>query len=162
MSTVAVDFDGVIHDYTKGWHDGTIYGNPVPGAQAALVRLMRHHAVFIHTTRDSYQVAHWVATRLRLPTAYEERRTRHAHESGGLVFALAPAEASGAIKVQGQITDDLPLFWNDQTRLLVSNRKLPAIAYVDDRAVRFEDWAQTMHLLGFTPEPEVRPHGDYY
>jgi hypothetical protein len=28
--------------------------------------------------------------------------------------------------------------------LLVTDRKLPAIAYVDDRAVRFHDWEQAM------------------
>lgn len=31
--------------------------------------------------------------------------------------------------------------------LLVTNRKLPAVAYVDDRAVRFESWNQTLATL---------------
>ncbi len=49
--TVAVDFDGVIHRYSKGWNDGTIYDPPVDGALAALERLHRRYDVVIFTTR---------------------------------------------------------------------------------------------------------------
>ncbi|MFB4275740.1 hypothetical protein ACBJ59_10645 [Nonomuraea sp. MTCD27] len=45
MATIAVDFDGVIHTYGKGWHDGSIYDEPVPGALDALRSLMKEYAV---------------------------------------------------------------------------------------------------------------------
>lgn len=34
--TIAVDFDGVIHKYSKGWQDGSIYDLPHKGAYEAL------------------------------------------------------------------------------------------------------------------------------
>ena len=52
--TIAVDFDGVIHRYSKGWLDGSIYDPPVSGAAEALYRLKRAgYRVLIFTTRAS-------------------------------------------------------------------------------------------------------------
>ncbi|MFB7738294.1 hypothetical protein ACFC08_28680 [Streptomyces sp. NPDC056112] len=109
--TIAVDFDGVIHAYSRGWQDGTIYDPPLPGALDGLRTLMRDHAVFIHTTRDAKSVAAWLA-------------------NYGFSTAL---EADTKIE-----------FWNAIGVLLVTDRKLPAVAYLDDRAVRFTDWKQAI------------------
>jgi hypothetical protein len=49
--SIAVDFDGVIHRYGKGWHDGRIYDEPVTGAREALARIHRRYQVVIFTTR---------------------------------------------------------------------------------------------------------------
>jgi len=121
MSTVAVDFDGVIHTYDRGWQDGSIYGDLMPGAVVALTQLMQRHAVFIHTTRNAKQVARWI-----------EDRTGHGIECTTRIHPL-PWKRQ---------------FWNEQGVLLVSNKKLPAIAYIDDRAVRFESWSQALNALG--------------
>ena len=110
MATVAVDLDGVIHRYSRGWDDGTIYDEPVEGAFDALRTLMERHAVFIFTTREAESVASWMK------------------ERGG--FAVTT-------RVPGQ-------FWNRRGVLLITDRKLPAIAYVDDRAVPFHDWQQAL------------------
>jgi hypothetical protein len=116
--TIAVDFDGVIHAYTRGWADGTIYDEPLPGAFTALHYLMRQYAVFIHTSRDPRQVADWITIKSVIPTCTEPP----------IGPGFRPPMA----------------FWNDQTRLLVTNRKLPAVAYLDDRAVHFTNWDQAL------------------
>jgi hypothetical protein len=110
--TIACDFDGVIHAYSRGWADGTIYDSPLPGAIEGLRALMVADAVFIHTTRDPAQVAKWLSARGFIC------RTEH----------------------------DGP-FWNVRGQLLVTNRKLAAVAYLDDRAVRFESWSQALAAL---------------
>ncbi|MFP3986924.1 hypothetical protein U9R90_05355 [Streptomyces sp. E11-3] len=115
--TIAVDFDGVIHAYSKGWANGTIYDPPMPGALEGLRQLMAQDAVFIFTTREPEQVAKWLSTRRFIC------RTEH----------------------------DGP-FWNVRGQLLVTNRKLAATAYLDDRAVPFTDWAQA--LADLAPEAQ--------
>ncbi|MCD7440266.1 hypothetical protein K4B79_18805 [Streptomyces lincolnensis] len=117
--TIAVDFDGVIHTYSRGWADGTIYDPPLPGALDGLRALLDQDAVFIHTTRDPVQVAMWLT-------------------------------AHGGFTCQLQHTGP---FWNVRGELLVTNRKLAATAYLDDRAVRFTNWDQALAEL--TPKRDL-------
>lgn len=50
--TIAVDFDGVLHGYGRGWQDGTIYDAPVAGAAEAMRRLMdMGYETVVYTTR---------------------------------------------------------------------------------------------------------------
>ena len=114
VSTVAVDFDGVIHAYSKGWQDGTIYDEPMPGALDGLRKLMEHYAVFIHTTREPATVARWIKDKSGIEMSW------HQDES------------------------TLPEFWNERDTILVTRRKLPAVAYIDDRGIRFTSWDQAL------------------
>lgn len=121
-----MDFDGVLHSYDKGWHDGTIYGGWKPGAVAALAQLMRQYAVFIHTTRDARQVAHWIEQ----------------HSGYGFECTTRPPRTWYGRRKP---------FWNQQGVLLVTDRKYPAMAYVDDRAVRFVTWPDALTAVGIEP-----------
>ena len=38
-SIIAIDFDGVIHNSSKGFHDGTIYGDPIKGSIESIEHL---------------------------------------------------------------------------------------------------------------------------
>lgn len=54
MVTKAIDFDGVIHKYSRGWQDGLIYDEPVEGALEGMKALVdAGFKVVIFTTRLS-------------------------------------------------------------------------------------------------------------
>lgn len=62
---LCVDFDGVIHWYRNGYHDGTIYDEPTPGAQDAIRKYMEHFTVVIYsaranTTEGAYAIQQWL------------------------------------------------------------------------------------------------------
>lgn len=89
--TVAVDFDGVLHQY-EGWKGERHYDLPYSWARDFLERLMgRGYEVVIFTTRARAGVRDWL-------------------EQHGMA--------------------DL--------ELRIENEKPPAVAYVDDRGVRFD------------------------
>ncbi len=50
--TIAIDFDGVIHRYSKGWSDGSIYDEPMPGCREALLSLSDKYQIIIFSTRN--------------------------------------------------------------------------------------------------------------
>jgi len=121
--TVAIDFDGVIHKYSKGWQDGSIYDDEISDAFMSIQELLdRNYAVFIHTTRDAKQVAEWMIKKTASSLLYE------------MSFEVLP--------------DDIK-FWNGSdgrnTIVGITNRKLPAVAYIDDRALHFTAWRYAMH-----------------
>lgn len=96
---VAVDFDGVLHAYSRGWQDGAIYDDLVPGALVGLAQLaLLGCELVVFTSREDLQaVTDWLAAR---------------------------------------VPSDL--------NLTVTNRKPIAMAYIDDRAIRFTDWDSTV------------------
>jgi|TARA_Y100000310_G_scaffold127588_1_gene126717 hypothetical protein len=48
---IAIDFDGVIHKNSKGYHDGTIYDEPVEGSLEAIKKLSKKHDIVIFTCK---------------------------------------------------------------------------------------------------------------
>ncbi|KKL06704.1 hypothetical protein LCGC14_2593360 [marine sediment metagenome] len=50
--TIAVDFDGVIHKYSKGWDDGSIYDEPMDGCRDALQKLSETYHILIFSARN--------------------------------------------------------------------------------------------------------------
>jgi hypothetical protein len=50
-NNIAIDFDGVIHCFDKGWHDGTCYGEPIPGSLQAIKNLSKQYKIIIFTAK---------------------------------------------------------------------------------------------------------------
>lgn len=101
MKTIAIDFDGVLHNYSKGWQDGKIYDSPKPGAVEAWFKLVdAGYDLVVFTARDDLD-----AVRVWMHKHFDfERRIGHMYEP------------------------------------TITNKKPQAIAYIDDRAIRFTDW----------------------
>jgi hypothetical protein len=102
--TLGIDFDGVVHRYSRGWQDGTIYDPPVDGALDAL----------IHLRTLGYRLALYT-TRAREPERIEQIRQWL-------------AEYGFPATLFDEITASKPL----------------AVAYIDDRAIRFYTWPQAL------------------
>jgi hypothetical protein len=59
--TVLVDFDGVIHKYSHGWTDGTVYDIPYDGAKEGLKELEElGYTVVIFSTRNRDDIREWL------------------------------------------------------------------------------------------------------
>lgn len=59
--TLAVDFDGVVHRYSKGWQGGAIYDPPVRGTTSALHKLSQRYELVLFTAReDLAAVRRWL------------------------------------------------------------------------------------------------------
>jgi hypothetical protein len=92
--TICLEFDGVLHDYSRGFYDG-----PVAGAREAVQKLSEQFSVVVQTSCDNLdQVSDW-------------------------------------LEQYGFSVDK------------VTNKKPPAVVYIDDRGLRFESWEQTLSAL---------------
>lgn len=50
-NNLAIDFDGVIHNFNKGFYDGTCYGEPLPGSLDAIRELSQKYNIIIYTAK---------------------------------------------------------------------------------------------------------------
>lgn len=98
--TILVDFDCVLHKYSKGYADGSIYDGPVEGAIAAIKKLQD----------AGYHVRCCTSRNDTLPAVQE---------------------------------------WLDKHGINIeaSNKKVPCIAFIDDRGIRFTNWPDVLRYF---------------
>ena len=52
QKTICIDFDGVIHDYSKGWQGEDVFGQMIPNADTGTATLKKNGwTIIIFTTR---------------------------------------------------------------------------------------------------------------
>ena len=117
---IGVDFDGVIHRCSKGYYDGTIYDEPVPGAVEGLSVLSKKYNVIVYTCK-----------------AKPDRGLVDGKNGTQMVWEWL--EKHNASKYVSKVTAEKPR----------------AVAYIDDKAIRFtgcNDSLEAMKLLGIIEE----------
>ena len=138
--TIAIDFDGVIHAYSKGWQDGSCYDKPVDGVFAAIVSLFRNgYSVFIFSTRNSKQIKKWMK--------------ENCYETDYEYNGMGGDPGDYRYPKFGFTVEVIPFwkkFWNKKNVVGITKRKLPAHCYVDDRALNFKgEWGETLIDIDF-------------
>ena len=103
---IAIDFDGVIHDCSKGYHDGTIYGDPLPGALESL-KLLK--------------------------------------QKGYNLIIFSCKSRSDRPAVNGKMGTEMVWDWLQKHNMKeyisdVVAEKPRAVVFIDDKAVRFQNW----------------------
>lgn len=109
---LAIDFDGVIHKNSKGFHDGTIYDKPMSGAVDAIKQLAEKYDIIVFSAK-----------------AKPDRPL-----------------------VNGKTGEELIWEWLGKYNLIpyikeVTAEKPRAVAYIDDKAIHFTNWENTLNEI---------------
>lgn len=141
MKTIAIDFDGVIHKYSKWWQDGSIYDEPVSWAIESIKHFMdKWYAVFIFSTRDPKQIKKWFYSRYWIEC--------YSWDDPMNWMDFSYLDLPFDVKVINFWNNWFSKFWGKPNILWITSKKLVAEIYIDDRAFRFEwNWEKSLKQI---------------
>jgi hypothetical protein len=123
---VCIDFDGVIHSYERGWEDGFIYGELVPGFLEWVEQAQPHFRLVIYSSRSGTPEG-----RSAMIKWLREKATAAGF---GHAFATYSAYEKPVVVLQRN-KDAQPV------SLEFAAAKPPAFLTIDDRSIQFNgDW----------------------
>ena len=105
LTNIGIDFDGVIHKNSKGYYDGTIYDDPIPGSLEALKVISQKYDIIIFTAK-----------------AKKDRGKINGKTGTEMVWNWLKKH-------------NVDMYIKD-----VTAEKPRAVAYIDDKAIRFNNW----------------------
>lgn len=111
-STIVLDFDGVIHKNSKGFHDGTVYDDPIEGTERALKILSSKYKIVISSCKA------------------DPRRP------------LINGKTGVDLIWEWLMKHDLFQYIED-----VTNEKVRALFYIDDKGITFTTWEKILEVL---------------
>lgn len=132
---LCIDFDGVIHSYERGWQNGEIYGDVVPGFFAWVEAAKDHFRLVIYSSRSKT-------------------------EDGVIAMARWLHEQRQAWRIATNYPND----GAEPASLEIMHEKPAAFLTIDDRAIQFDgNWAapelEPLTLLRFQPWNARSRHG---
>lgn len=118
---IAFDFDGVIHKYSQGWKDGSIYDEYNPEVMDLILVLTKIDIpVFICSTRSPKQIKKW----------WDKQ----------------------GFTLKAEVIKSKYQFWKEVGIIGITNKKLPAQIYIDDRAYQYKNQTVKEFLLDFASD----------
>ena len=111
-NVIAIDFDGVIHKNSKGFHDGTIYDEPINGVKKGLEYLSKSYKLVVYSCK--------------------------ANPNRPFINGKTGVE----LMYDWLIDNDL---WQYIDKIV--HGKPNAKYYIDDKAIKFIDWNQTLEEI---------------
>ena len=143
---LAIDFDGVIHSYERGWQDGTIYGDMTAGFWVWAERASMAFTLVVYSSRSKtlegrQAMRQWMEFQWSKRCLQAGVQGVTLHDDDRLTVTEAGAETTGSgPRIEFQFAAEKPAAW----------------LTIDDRCVRFDgNWDDPILspdiMLGFKP-----------
>lgn len=127
--TLGVDFDGVLHEYSTPWVSPEIIPDPlIPGAIEWLNKMSKKFDILIFTTRGCTEAGRSAINLWLRSYGYSFPNPTGFMDVNGVLYLGTPSMTSSGTTTVPPIEPPV---------MMITDRKLPALIYIDDRGWRF-------------------------